>query len=88
LVYSVTILPTAGKQLLALISDDRAMAARMIDGLAGNPRPAGCKKLTGTELWRIRSGRLRIIYAGFDRELKILIIKVAKRREDTYRDLH
>lgn len=61
--------------------------AQLIDRLAENPRPDGCKKLKGTELWRVRSGNLRIIYSIFDRELRILILKAAKRQEDTYDNL-
>ena len=85
--YRITILPAAQKRILALLGEDRIRAARAIDGLAENPRPEGCKKLKGADIWRVRSGRLRIIYSIFDQELRILILKAAKRQEDTYRHL-
>jgi mRNA interferase RelE/StbE len=87
LVYKINILPGAQKQILSLPRTDQIKVVRLIDGLAENPRPNGCKKLKGTEFWRIRSGHLRIIYSIVAKELRILILKVGKRQEDTYKDL-
>lgn len=36
-------------------------------------------------LWRLRVGDYRIIYGVFDRERLVKIVRVARRREDTYR---
>jgi mRNA interferase RelE/StbE len=88
LVYRISILPGAQKQILSLTGAERSRVVRIVDGLAENPRPTGCKKLKGTELWRVRVGHLRIIYSISDKELKILIVKVGKRQEDTYKDLN
>jgi mRNA interferase RelE/StbE len=53
-----------------------------IQALAENPRPPGCKKLTGEpSLWRIRSGDYRIIYQVQDQQLVVLVLKVGHRRE-------
>jgi len=53
-----------------------------IDALADGPRPAGAKKLKGGgELWRIRVGDYRIVYAVRDRILLVLVVRVAHRRE-------
>jgi mRNA interferase RelE/StbE len=87
LVYKINILPAAQKHILAFPRDDQIRAARAIDNLTENPRPKGCKKLKGTDLWRVRVGHVRIIYSIFDKELKIVILKIAKRQEDTYRRL-
>ena len=68
-----------------------AGAARRVDAaileLADNPRPAGYLKLSGPfDLWRIRVGDYRVIYEIRDRQLTVLIVGVAHRRE-AYRGL-
>lgn len=58
-----------------------------IDRLAGDPRPATCKKLAGHEsLWRVRVGSYRIVYRVDDRALAVLVLIIGHRR-DIYRDL-
>ena len=53
-----------------------------IDGLAENPRPAGCKKLIGADNhYRIRVGIYRILYTIEDKVLTIVIVKVAHRKD-------
>lgn len=57
-----------------------------IDGkiveLAGNPRPAGFKKLKGyRDLWRIRIGDYRVIYVIDNASRPVTIMHVAHRRE-------
>jgi mRNA interferase RelE/StbE len=55
--------------------------------LSDDPRPPGCVKLAGgMDLWRIRVGDYRVIYEIRDRQLIVLIVAVAHRRE-VYRDL-
>jgi mRNA interferase RelE/StbE len=56
-----------------------------IDKLADDPRPFGYKKLVDEEaLYRIRVGNYRIIYEIHDRVLLIVVLRLARRREDTY----
>jgi len=51
-----------------------------IMSLATNPRPPGFKKLVGYEnLYRIRVGDWRIIYAAEDDRLIIVILEVSPR---------
>ena len=53
-----------------------------MNDLANNPRPNGNKKLKGYKnLWRIRVGEWRIIYAIEDERLIILVIELAPRGE-------
>ena len=55
--------------------------------LSDNPRPPGCVKLSGlADLWRIRVGDYRVVYEIRDRQLIVLIVGVAHRRE-VYRNL-
>jgi mRNA interferase RelE/StbE len=83
LVYRVDIIPPAQKQILVLTRDIQLEIAEAIDGLVNEPRPHGCRKLHGTELWRLRLGRYRVIYVIDEKAGLITIIKVAARREDT-----
>ena len=58
---------------------------KIIDSLAKDPRPFGYKKLVDEEdLYRIRVGNYRIIYEIHDRVLLIVVLRVARRSEDTY----
>jgi mRNA interferase RelE/StbE len=50
-----------------------------IEKLKDNPRPNGCEKLTGQELYRVRQGKYRIVFSIQDNELTIWIIKVGHR---------
>jgi mRNA interferase RelE/StbE len=53
-----------------------------IKTLAENPRPSGCRKITGSEDdWRIRVGDYRIIYAIDDKGQAVRIMRVRDRRE-------
>lgn len=53
-----------------------------IKALAADPRPPGCKKLSGgRDEWRIRVGDYRVIYT-IDDEIKIVrVTRIAHRRE-------
>jgi mRNA interferase RelE/StbE len=81
------IVHAAQKQLLSLPRQAQIAAAQAIDSLARAPRPSHCKKLRGTELWRVRLERYRIIYAIDDKVGQVTILKIAARREDTYHSL-
>ena len=62
---------------------------RMVEtmrSLCIDPRPHGCEHLQD-ELFRVRVGEYRIIYAVFDVEVIIVICKVGRRTEKTYRNL-
>jgi hypothetical protein len=45
--YIVEVKPPARKELEALPDNVLSRAVRKLESLAGNPRPAGCKKLKG-----------------------------------------
>ena len=55
--------------------------------LAVNPRPGGCKKLTGPyDLWRVRVGDWRIIYQIQDDVLIVVVVEIGP-RGDVYRSV-
>jgi len=80
--YRVFLERAAEKQLKQLSAKlhDRVIAA--IQTLADNPRPAGCRKLSGSERdWRIRVGDYRIIYEIDHATHEVRINRVRHRRE-------
>ena len=59
-----------------------------IDALVVEPRPRGARKVRGQALlWRIRVGEYRVIYAVFDGERIVKIVRVTRRSERTYEGL-
>ena len=82
--YTVTLRPSAARELRKLTIASRRIIAGVIDELGANPRPHGSKKLVGSELWRVRVGDYRIVYRLEDRELVVEVIRIAHRR-DVYR---
>ncbi len=87
MVYRIEIIRAAQKQVLSLPKQLQVEVAGAIDRLAKSPRPSGCKKLRGTELWRLRVGRYRVVYIIDDETGLVTVLKVAPRREDTYQGL-
>ena len=79
--YELEVLTAAKRQLAALDGSVRKRVAARIDSLAEEPRPSGCKKLTGSEHWRIRIGDYRVIYDIDDGRLVVLVIRAGHRRE-------
>lgn len=83
-VYEINIMPQA-KRSLKKLKNDRELLERLDNGilsLAENPRPRGYKKLRSNSyrnLYRIRVGDWRIIYAIEDDEVVVLILDVVRR---------
>ena len=63
---------------------DRQHVVGRIRQLADDPRPPGCRKLSGRDRYRIRRGPYRIVYAIEDERLIVYVVKVGHRR-DVYR---
>ena len=83
--YRIEIKKSALKFLRRLDRPTIDKIKKAIDKLAEDPRPFGYKKLVDEEgLYRIRVGNYRIIYEIHDRVLVIVVLHVARRREDTY----
>jgi mRNA interferase RelE/StbE len=76
----------AEKQLRRIPKNQRERLVTTMRSLRENPRPSGSQKLDDV-LYRVRQGQYRIIYAVFDDDLVVVVCKVARRAEDTYRDL-
>lgn len=79
--YEVEFKQSVAKDLRSLPKRDIRRILNRIRALARDPRPVGCEKLSSRELYRIRQGTYRIVYAIEDARLVIQIIKVTHRRE-------
>jgi mRNA interferase RelE/StbE len=74
---------TAARQMLRRLDGSvRKRIVVRIEALEEEPRPSGCKKLSGgDDLWRIRVGDHRVVYSIEDAELVVLVVRVGHRRE-------
>ena len=79
----IFVLPPAQRDLDKLEASDFARIIKKIRGLAREPRPAGCLKLTGEEGYRIRVGDHRVLYRIDDPSKRIYLYRV-KHRKDAY----
>ena len=82
--YRLFIKKSAAKEIEKLNKQDRVRIIEKIQGLSADPRPAGSKKLSGQEKFRVRQGNYRILYQIIDNELIVSVVKVGHRR-DVYR---
>jgi len=82
--YTILFARSARNELESLSSKLALRIFSRIERLALNPRPRGCRKLAGGEnLWRIRIGEYRVIYA-IDDSQRIVDVTVVRHRRDAY----
>jgi mRNA interferase RelE/StbE len=80
--YEVQLVAIARRELLKLPAKIRVRVADAIRALGADPRPPGCKKLSGDmAYYRIRVGDYRVLYEVRDREILVLEITIGHRRE-------
>ena len=82
--YQVLLRRRAEKQLDRVAYADHPRIAEAMLALEDDPRPPGCRKLFD-DIYRIRVGNYRVIYRIDDEHKEVVVGKVARRREDTYR---
>jgi len=85
--YKVKIRSAAQKDMNALIGQEYEAVAKAISALEKNPRPPRVKKLAESGLWRVRVKKCRVVYAINDTAGEIIVVRVARRSEDTYKRL-
>ena len=85
--YEIRLRSVAQKGLDALPRRDYEIVAKAISTLEDNPRPRRVKKLADSGLWRIRVGKFRIVYAIDEKTKVVMLVRVARRKEDTYKGL-
>ena len=80
--YSIVIKRSSEKELKAVPWGDLKRVVDRIRGLAKQPRPSGCEKLSGeSERYRIRQGDYRIVYGIDDTAHLVEVVKIGHRRE-------
>ena len=84
--YELLLHPRAKQELNRVPRDIFLKIDTVLWGLRENPRPFGVKKLEG-DLHRIRVRDWRIIYAIFDQEHRVVVLRVVRRTERTYKGL-
>jgi mRNA interferase RelE/StbE len=83
-VYELFLEPRAQKELDRVPATDFSKIDRAILSLSKNPRPFGVKKLD-EQIHRVRVQDWRILYAIFDREARVVVLRVKRRNEKTYK---
>ncbi len=74
--YRIQVERQAERTLRRLPRDLLERVRMAINNLAGEPWPPGCKKLVGfANLYRIRLGDRRIVYAIEDEDVLVLILR-------------
>jgi mRNA interferase RelE/StbE len=83
--YRVEVAPAAVRQLRRLPPGDAARLRGPILALGLEPRPTRAIRLTGTDWWRVRVGELRVVFQIDDELHRVVVLRVARRNEATYR---
>ena len=80
--YRVVISKSAEKELSKLPAQVISRIVPVLQSLEKDPRPVGCKKLKGFKnLWRVRVGNYRIIYAVDDVILLVDVREIGDRKD-------
>jgi mRNA interferase RelE/StbE len=77
----------AEREIRKLRADDAARLRRPILAFAFEPRPRSSTMLANSRYHRLRVGDLRVVYLILDDERLVVITRVARRSESTYRRL-
>ena len=81
-IYRVAFIPRAARELAALPREAQARIDARILALSHDPRPPGVKKLQGEDgFYRIRVGDYRVVFSVDDRDLLVLVVRIAARGE-------
>lgn len=84
----VEISPAAARDLGRLPGHVRMRLQPVILALAAEPRPHGVRKIQGQQrAYWIRIGPYRVIYDVYDDERLLVVLRVGRRSESTYRNV-
>ncbi len=83
--YRILLERSAERDLRRLSTELHERVIAAIQGLARNPRPPGCRKLTGSRSdWRIRVGDYRVVYEMAD-DIRVVRVNRVRHRREAYR---
>jgi mRNA interferase RelE/StbE len=83
--WRVELAPAAQRQLRKLPPDATARVRGPILALGRDSRPPGAVALAGSPSWRLRVGDVRIVYVIDEAARTVVVLRVARRNESTYR---
>ena len=84
--YKVEFTPGASRDVRRLPPQALARLEPSIEALGDDPRPSGVRKIRGQDhAWRIRIGPFRVIYDIDDELALVVVLRVVRRTETTYR---
>jgi mRNA interferase RelE/StbE len=85
--YVISFKASALKQVEKLPKSVANRVLAKANRLADDPRPSGCVKLSGAgNLWRMRVGDYRIVYA-IDDAVETVDVRIVAHRREVYRDM-
>ena len=79
--YQLVVEKGIGRDVRNIPHANKIRIDKALQALSGNPRPAGCTKLTAKEGYRIRVGNYRILYTIDDQARTIVVYRIKHRRE-------
>jgi mRNA interferase RelE/StbE len=83
--WRVELAPAAARQLRKLPPRDTARLRAPILAHGIESRPPGAVRLAGSAFRRLRVGELRVVYAIDDERRLVIVLRVGRRAESTYR---
>ena len=82
--YRVVLERSAERDLRRLSAEIHERVIAAIRGLAANPRPPGCRKLTGSQNdWSIRIGDYRVVYE-IANDIRVVRVNRVRHRREVY----
>ena len=85
--YRVDLAPAAQRAFRRLPAAAGARLLGPLLALGIEPRPPGSVRLVDTQFWRLRVGDLRIVYVIDDDRRLVVVLRIARRADSTYRRL-
>lgn len=80
--YELRVKPSVAKDLRGIPKADLKRILGRMQALRDDPRSPGCEKLSGnSELYRVRQGVYRIVYAILETQVVVEVVKVGHRSE-------
>lgn len=87
--YQVIIGRDARKAIKRFPKTDQERIVKTLELISDNPRPPKCTpvRTAGPNCYRVRVGDYRIIYEVIDSDRAVIVARVARRSESTYKGL-
>jgi mRNA interferase RelE/StbE len=79
--YRVCLKHSAEKELSRISTENQTRVAVALLSLSENPLPAGCKKLKGSNAFRVRVGDYRIVYTVDHEDATVTVFAIGHRRQ-------